>query len=178
MLAEYTGRPNLRFLEIGCFEGRTTLWLIENILTDPSSVIEVVDTFAGNWEFAEQQIEGDSWGRFRRNLNDHLASGKVVVHWGRSADILPTLSGPFDFIYVDGSHFAADVLTDAVLAWPLLKEDGLLCFDDYQWGRGAPEWQTPRPAILSFARCYANQLIGKPVGMDQWVARKHVRPAG
>jgi len=40
----------------------------------------------------------------------------------------------FDFIYVDGSHVAKDVLTDACMAWPMLTVGGVMCFDDYGWG--------------------------------------------
>ena len=39
----------------------------------------------------------------------------------------------FDFIYIDGSHIAKDVLTDACMAWPLLMPKGLMVFDDYMW---------------------------------------------
>lgn len=172
MLSEFIGRPNLRFLEIGCFEGRTTLWLVKNVLTEPSSVIEVIDTFAGNREFNEQGIDGSSWPRFEFNLSEHLQSGKVIIHRGLSYEILRSMDGKFDFIYVDASHFAADVLADAVLAWPLLKYDGLMCFDDYLWGRGAPAWQTPMVAIHAFVTCYQQQLVGKPCGMDQYIVRK------
>jgi hypothetical protein len=39
----------------------------------------------------------------------------------------------FDVIYVDGSHFADDVLTDGITAWRLLKKDGVLIFEDLTW---------------------------------------------
>jgi predicted O-methyltransferase YrrM len=38
--------------------------------------------------------------------------------------------GAYDLIYIDGSHFPADVLEDAVLSWRLLKPGGMLIFDD------------------------------------------------
>jgi hypothetical protein len=31
----------------------------------------------------------------------------------------------FDFVYVDGSHEACDVLSDSVLVWPMLKPQGV-----------------------------------------------------
>jgi len=33
-------------------------------------------------------------------------------------------------IYVDGSHFSDDVLIDAIVAWRLLNEGGVIIFDD------------------------------------------------
>lgn len=32
-------------------------------------------------------------------------------------------------VYIDGSHWAKDVLTDAVMAWRLLKEGGVMILD-------------------------------------------------
>ena len=40
----------------------------------------------------------------------------------------------YDFIYIDASHEPDDVMSDAVLSFELLKQDGLLIFDDYGWG--------------------------------------------
>lgn len=43
--------------------------------------------------------------------------------------------GMFDLIYIDGSHMRLDVLTDAVMAWQLLRVHGILVFDDYEWNQ-------------------------------------------
>ncbi len=80
----------------------------------------------------------------------------------------------YDIIYIDGSHATKDVLEDAVLSWRLLKNGGILIFDDYRWvGLGSQcEFDAssdyPKAAIDSFATCYqgdfevihsSNQLI-------------------
>lgn len=39
----------------------------------------------------------------------------------------------FDFIYVDGSHAPFDTLVDACMAWGLLKQGGVMLFDDYMY---------------------------------------------
>src|SRR5438105_2903605 len=44
-LAHLRGRAELRALEVGTYEGRSALWLLENILTDPSSRLVCVDLF-------------------------------------------------------------------------------------------------------------------------------------
>ena len=51
----------------------------------------------------------------------------------RLPDMIATGEAPFDLIYIDGSHTAADVLTDAVLAFQLLRVGGVMIFDDYLW---------------------------------------------
>ena len=42
-------------------------------------------------------------------------------------------SNYFDFIYIDGSHMASDVLSDAILSFELFKINGIIGFDDYLW---------------------------------------------
>lgn len=171
------GRPGLRFLEIGCFEGMATVWLLDHVLTDPSSEIHVVDTFQGSPEFEIDRINGDSYRLFAANTERYR--GRVHIHVGESHAVLRTLTGPFDFVYVDASHMAKDVLADAVLAWPLLRVGGLMVFDDYLWGHtdgdSTPAWVTPKPAIEAFLACYEPEL---QVGHVEWqVAVQKLPPA-
>ncbi len=42
-LAEYKGKPNLRFLQLGVFTGDATVWLCNNILTDDTSTVEFTE---------------------------------------------------------------------------------------------------------------------------------------
>jgi SAM-dependent methyltransferase len=155
-----TGKPGLRFLEVGCFEGRATLWLLDHILTDPTAHIVAVDTFEGSPEFVPMMIDGRSRARFDRNLAAPIAAGKVTVLEGDSKVTLRGLPlwKQFDFVYIDGSHRAPDVLTDAVLAWQLLKPGGVLAFDDYGWDLSAPETERPQAAIDAFLSIFAAEL--------------------
>jgi predicted O-methyltransferase YrrM len=66
-------------------------------------------------------------------------------------------SRTFDEIYVDGSHVADDVLTDGIIAWRLLKQGGVLIFDDFLWpcylrARANPAW-----AINLFLKYHAGE---------------------
>jgi predicted O-methyltransferase YrrM len=66
----------------------------------------------------------------------HPFSGKTHLMEGKSVVKLMELAATkavFDFIYIDGSHAACDVLTDSVLAWQILKPGGICIFDDYEW---------------------------------------------
>ncbi len=136
-LSRFKNRKLLRFLEIGCFEGRATLWLLRNILTDPSSTIEVIDTFEGSIEHGDEffsRVVKNMRQVFLENISEF--QDRVVVREGMSQDVLKTMQdrvATFDFIYIDGSHESDDVYRDAILCWPLLKESGILAFDDYKW---------------------------------------------
>jgi hypothetical protein len=91
-----------RILEIGCYEGRATVWLLENIATHPDATIECIDVL-------EQ-------ASFRQNILAAQSPEKVRLEIGRSQNLLRLCSANlFDFVYVDGSHETVDVLEDAVL---------------------------------------------------------------
>jgi hypothetical protein len=60
-----------------------------------------------------------------------------------------------DFIYIDGSHVAKDVLVDAVLSWDLLKVGSIIIFDDYQWRvKLWNPWARPQIAIDAFLQVF------------------------
>jgi predicted O-methyltransferase YrrM len=152
-LAELRGRPGLRYLEIGVFEGRSLLWMLDEVLTDPSSRATAIDVFMGDYEQA-----------FDANLRASGWAERVTKIKGPSQKELRSLpEASFDIIYIDGSHTAADVLADAVLSWDLLVEGGLLIFDDYRWtgrpsGGQLPTELLPQLAIDAFVTAHRNSL--------------------
>jgi len=120
------------FLEIGSYEGRSTCWLLENGLTDKGSIV-CIDPFPNLSE-----VEARFWS------NVHATQGseqKVTLFKKPSYEALAEMIGHkyvFDFIYVDGSHAPDAALTDACMAWGLLRQGGIMLFDDYLY----PEEQT------------------------------------
>ncbi|HEX2816824.1 MAG TPA: class I SAM-dependent methyltransferase, partial [Phenylobacterium sp.] len=74
-----------------------------------------------------------------------------------------------ELIYIDGSHQAPDVLTDAVLAFQLLRVGGILIFDDYLWSHEGPGQQDfynmPKPAVDAFVNIFQRRMtvIGAPL---------------
>lgn len=155
----FAGKPNLRFLEIGCFEGRSTTWLLDNILTDKTSNITVVDTFEGSMEHPSMGVDTSNiYETFKNNIGGF--EDKVDIKIGKSGDILKKFElgkDSFDFIYIDGSHMAKDVLLDAVLSWDLLKSNGILVFDDYNWGQEFKHIERPKLAIDTFLEIYKGE---------------------
>jgi predicted O-methyltransferase YrrM len=67
----------------------------------------------------------------------------------------------FDLVYVDGSHLAQDVLTDAVLSFRLLKRGGLAIFDDYLWlqdSESISQLDRPKVALDAFVNVFCRSL--------------------
>ncbi|MCI0612578.1 class I SAM-dependent methyltransferase, partial [bacterium] len=180
VLARFEGKP-VAGIEIGCYEGRATCWLLENILTNPNSSITCVDTFKGSpeHELMETQLEGMR-DRFQHNIKLRpVESGRVYIIPEESAYALRRLrkENQFDFAYIDGSHHAADVFQDIALLWPLMKLGSIIIFDDYLWcleREFDPAFycDLPRPAIDAFLRCFSDQVEVLERGYQIMVSKK------
>jgi predicted O-methyltransferase YrrM len=139
-----TAEP-VKILEIGSWEGRSTLFFLTYFT---QARLTAVDTWAGSDELQNdptlklQSLEA----RFDHNLAP--CATRLAKRKGSSLCVLPQLleeEREFDLIYVDGSHFADDVLTDGLNAWRLLKPGGVMIFDDLVWkyyrrARDNPAW--------------------------------------
>jgi len=162
-------RP-VRVLEIGAFEGASTCFLIAEAPAHTITELHCIDTWEGG---IEHQEGGENMAaveqRFVHNVNTALAQAgravQVQIRKGysdRGLSRLPADKGPgaFDFIYVDGSHQAPDVLCDAVLAFRLLRVGGVLAFDDYLWHETTPPdpLRCPKVAIDAFVNIYVQKL--------------------
>jgi predicted O-methyltransferase YrrM len=140
-LARFKDRPDLRILEIGTYEGRSAIWLLDNIATHPTSRIVCLDIFR------REGLEE----RFDHNIEVSGHHEKVEKVKGSSHRKLREESfDPFDIIYIDGCHSAWCVYQDLALSWPLLKDGGTLILDDYEFGRGLSESGQPKTAIDPF----------------------------
>ncbi len=159
ILADFANKPGLRFLEIGVFEGRATLWLLDNILTDTSSRAVCVDSFFAD---PETQITQEHAVSAKETFSNNVKKygDKVELHVGASQEVLRYLPlNAFDFVYVDGSHRASNVLEDAVLSFRLLKVGGIMIFDDYGWGNHRGTLLHPKAGIDAFLEVFADQLV-------------------
>jgi predicted O-methyltransferase YrrM len=123
------------FLEIGVFEGRSTCWLLQNGLDYKGSII-CVDPFSGSVEHGGIDFKAVE-ARFWTNTNEAKGMEQKVSLFKKSSyQALAEMIGHraiLDFVYVDGSHAPADTLSDACMAWGMLKPQGVMLFDDYQY---------------------------------------------
>jgi predicted O-methyltransferase YrrM len=153
-----------RLLELGSFEGLSACFLLWRL---PDAHLTCVDSFDGF--FSSPGLED----RFERNVAV-VDAARVRKLTGKTRDVLPKLiseGARFDFIYVDASHNALDVLADAALAWQLLEPEGLIAFDDYGLDRGDP-MLNPTVAIDSFLAVVASEAQRVPGGQQLFVRKR------
>lgn len=148
-LTRFKGKPNLNFLQIGAYTGDASVWLCENILTDPTSFLMDVDTWEGSDEAEHDNIDFVSVLDY---YEERIAPYKSVVRLKMTSE--QYFSGnnqvEYDFIYIDGDHTEAVVYQDAISAWKLLKSGGIIAFDDYLWGQDVHPSLRPKLAIDQF----------------------------
>ena len=169
------------FLEIGSFEGRSMVWTVENMMDDASH-IHCIDTWEGGEEHSAEDMAAVE-ARFDENAttaNIHYGGSRLVgkfkgtsTQWlARFLDTPGCTDHEYDFIYIDGSHIAKDVLTDACMAWALLKPKGIMVFDDYMWGNPRDILHRPKAAIDAFCNIFAEEVDIVQVGYQLVVRKK------
>ncbi|MET0414301.1 MAG: class I SAM-dependent methyltransferase [Polyangiaceae bacterium] len=172
LLKPLTGAADVRYLEIGVFEGRSLLWMMENVFTHDSARATAVDPcFMPYGERLQQNLAASGLGH-----KIDLVRGPAREHLRR----LPLNS--YDVAYVDGSHLGADVLHDLVHTWELLRVGGIMIIDDYLWGTSLDEHTfaretaaeiRPREAVDAFLRIHRRDV---DVLVQRWQMVVRKRP--
>ena len=140
-LGHLRDKPNVKFLEVGSLDGGSAIWFLENILTHPSATITCIDPF----------LRAGSEARFDHNVRIAAGGSKLTKVKGRSESVMPTLQEQaYDVIYIDGNHSSVNVMMDAVAGWRLLKDGGIMIFDDYRWRPDLPQTLRPQQAVDLF----------------------------
>jgi predicted O-methyltransferase YrrM len=166
-----------RILEIGSYEGRSACFLVQQRAAQMPLELHCVDTWEGGVEHDPSQMP-EVERRFDANLAVAMESADHPVtlkkHKSRSSIALANLLTDgkeryFDLVYIDGSHQAPDVLSDAVMTFHLLRAGGLIIFDDYLWRNEEigeqDHYNMPKPAIDAFINIYQRklQILGAPL---------------
>lgn len=130
----FAGQPIL-YVEIGVWKGNSAEWVCENVLTAPGARGIGIDPYPPDRKRSADDIDN----LIKKHAVDRLKRFEDTGRWWwrfeKSQDVLRSWGqGPIDFLYVDGSHLAHDVVMDFCYAWPHLRDGSLVVFDD--WGIG------------------------------------------
>lgn len=154
-------------IEVGCFEGLTSNYIVNKMLSSEGKLIcidPLHDGYYYSGKSAEEDRQNDAqykyfngqYERFAENCHDAMVSGRLELIRQDSVEALPALlligRGLADFIYVDGDHRQYMVFHDSIFSFQLLKVGGYLFLDDYGWSEGTTH------AIDFFLDLYKNKL--------------------
>lgn len=159
-------------LEVGSYEGRSSVWFLDNLMGDPDSFLTCVDPWGLNPGGGKEDDATDETER-RFDHNVTLTGKKYQCRKikGFSYNALPTLmQNTYDVVYIDGDHNGEAVLEDAVLAWRLLKAGGLMVFDDYGLVDGKLR-NLPREGVDAFLRLWGHRVELLHAGWQMFVRK-------
>lgn len=168
------GKPRLYYLQLGCFTGDASVWMLDNVLTGDQSRLSDVDTWQGapNEPIQEQMDFEDVYSVYKQKTH-----GKKVNHYRTTTfDFLtnPEFTGlTYDFIYVDAHHTAASAFLDCELSWPLLKQGGMMAVDDYLWEH--PDGNVihaPKLGIAMWMDCHIGEFETLIINSQFWCRKQ------
>jgi Methyltransferase domain len=111
--------------EIGVADGDYSVEILS--LNEPAT-LHLIDT----WE-SERYSGG--LRRVQSRFAREIAAGSVMVHRGRSVDVLPALtSKSLDWLYLDTTHAYADTVQELRLCASLMKDGGRIAGHDFCTG--------------------------------------------
>ena len=124
-------------LEIGCYEGQSSVYFADNLLNHDKSTLTCVDPF--------MTIENNDHKRFLNNkeeetfnfnINNCNNCEKISVNKITSDKFFETNDKCFNFIYIDGCHEPDFIIRDMNNSFKCLIKDGIMWMDDYGGGDG------------------------------------------
>lgn len=136
-------------LELGVFEGRSVVWMLDNL--NVKSLV-AVDWWDQAW--LESRGHFDTEKNFDHNVKNY---NNVVKLKSDIYAFLKANKAMFDLIYIDGSHDGKSVLTDAVMSHYILRKGGYLVFDDYSQSTDPNRLDRARGATDAFLRQFSNE---------------------
>lgn len=146
-------------LEIGSWEGRSAIFWLEFF---PHCDLTCIDDFSGGKTASADIIAYAANARKNFIVNTKSFGQRVRLIEKNSAAALADVANAdkkFDLIYVDGSHLYDDVLTDSELSWPLLRQGGILIWDDYLLRLHLPISERPQAAIDIFLKRHSGNFL-------------------
>lgn len=112
-----------RILELGTFSGYSALSMAEALTPDPvtgACELHTIEVF-------------DELEDFLRDVMSQAGplGERIHLHFGDALDIIPTLEGPFDVVFIDADKRIYSEYYDRVL--PLVRPGGLIIADNTLW---------------------------------------------
>lgn len=167
----FAGKPLIDFLQIGAYTGDASEWMLDNILTDPTSWLTDVDTWSGSEEEAHKQFD---WNALENFYDERMSKYPNLCKVKSSSEnfLVSAEKSHYDFIYIDGDHTANGAYMDAHLSWDKLKPYGIMAFDDYQWKHDSGEdYLAPKMGIDKFLSEHSGEYHLLIMDEQVWISK-------
>ena len=158
LMLPLAGKP-ITYVEIGMYEGASSCWTCENILTHPDSRGIGIDPWSpkDKKDTSEKRAVRDT-----AYANLKPWSNFTIIEKPSLAALRDDLEiDSVDVLYIDGNHWSHGCMLDAMNGWPLVKVGGLIIFDDYQKRRRHKNhvFSAVRAIMMSMALCTSDWVM-------------------
>ncbi len=152
-------------IEVGCWMGTSTRHMAT--LLPEGGKVYAVDHWLGSEDIFPLQCykkrKGILYQQFLSNVIHAELTDKIVPVRMESLEAARALDVQPDLIYVDAAHDMESVYKDLKAWYPKVKGHGVLCGDDWRWGKGLPV----KKAVLKFAKEKKLKAVSPP-GSNFW----------
>ena len=153
-------------LEVGSFEGRSTTWLIDNVLGHPESTLLSIDPFLSS--DPTSPVDNTTFDRFTHNLSESSYPAKITHMQDVGENIYPILiKDSYDICYVDACHMPWHIVHDLCNVWNLTKVGGIMLCDDYGSTNRFGTKYSPNEAMKYFIQ-YVLKGRGYQIHAAEW----------
>lgn len=126
-----------KILEIGCFEGLSSVFFADNFLDKPKSIFTCVDPFLTiNNNDHHNFLQNNEEMNFDFNISNCKNKDKITIHKIASDIFFENNNQTYNFIYIDGCHEPDFIKRDMENSFNILEKNGIMWMDDYGGGDG------------------------------------------
>ena len=161
-------------LDLGSREGEFTCWMLNNLCNNNYSKVYSVDKWDDKLDYAndnfkptEQKFNDNviETGKEKQNVKMKMTNDKALIILRDISSII------FDFIFIKSCYDPKNIISEAILSWDLLNEDGIMIFDDYNYNALKKNYLKPKIAIDAFIEIYSTQIKVLHIGY-QYIIKK------
>ena len=126
-----------RILEIGCYEGLSSVFFADNFIDNQHSSLTCVDPFLtiDNNDHCYLLQNGEELN-FDYNISNCKNTDKITIHKITSDNFFENNNKTYNFIYIDGCHEKEFIKRDMENSFNILEKGGIMWMDDYRVGNG------------------------------------------
>ena len=147
-------------LEIGSFEGLSSVFFSDTFLDSPNSTLTCVDPFLTiDNNDHKQFLQNKEEQNFDYNISISKNSDKIKVCKVTSDVFFETNNKTYNFIYIDGCHEPEIIKRDMANSFNVLEKNGIMWMDDYLGGDGIQIKKTMDTVLEQYTGQY--ELIHK-----------------
>jgi predicted O-methyltransferase YrrM len=126
-----------RILEIGCYEGLSSVFFADNFIDNPKSSLTCVDPFLHIDNNDHQTLlQNDEELNFDYNISNCKNTDRITIYKTTSDVFFDNNEGgdTYNLIYIDGCHEPDYIQRDMENSFRFLDKDGIMWMDDYGGG--------------------------------------------